>query len=295
MDKKVLLIEQNELLCSHLQHLLQQNGYHVHVCYKVADAVSLSPHAFDFCIGDIRLMSEFENILIESNVYFMSLPFIYLTDFLNLEHRVKTPKQKKFCFVGKPILPSEILYAANYCSNKNIIDDSLFSSINNSERHLFFTGEEKLQTAKNFLKQTASTLNKNITGFSPAASKLIVGYTWPGHILQLQTVLTRAVLLCETTELDIYSFPVEILFADKFNVTKTNYGITPDLRLDLLKTTSLPINSQNTTNLKHIAAEAELASINVVLQQVKFNKSKAAKILGVDRKTLYNKLKNVKV
>lgn len=293
MDKKVLLIEQNELLCSHLQHLLQQNGYHVHVCYKVADAVSLSPHAFDFCIGDIRLISEFENILIESNVYFMSLPFIYLTDFLNLEHRGKTPKQKKFCFVGKPILPAEILYAATYCSNKNTIDDSFFNNIN-SENIPFYTADDKLQAAKNYLKQMANTLNKNITGFSPTATKLIQGYTWPGHMLQLQTVLTRTLLLCETSEVDIYAFPVEILFADKFNVTKSNYGITPDLRLDLLRTSTLPIISQNTTNLKHIAAEAELASINVVLQQVKFNKSKAAKILGVDRKTLYNKLKNVK-
>ena len=48
-------------------------------------------------------------------------------------------------------------------------------------------------------------------------------------------------------------------------------------------------------SLKKIAAEAEYELILKTLQDVRYNKSKAADILGIDRKTLYNKLKNFNI
>jgi len=49
------------------------------------------------------------------------------------------------------------------------------------------------------------------------------------------------------------------------------------------------------TDLKAVASSAEYDMIMQVLQEARFNKSKAAQMLGIDRKTLYNKLKNYNI
>lgn len=51
------------------------------------------------------------------------------------------------------------------------------------------------------------------------------------------------------------------------------------------------VEEENTPNLKNVALEAEYETILKVLKQVNYNKTKAAKILNIDRKTLYNKMK----
>jgi two-component system response regulator HydG len=57
----------------------------------------------------------------------------------------------------------------------------------------------------------------------------------------------------------------------------------------------LKLNNDKSLNLRNAAKEAEYTAILEVLKAVNFNKTKAAKILNIDRKTLYNKIKFIEV
>jgi two-component system, NtrC family, response regulator HydG len=91
-------------------------------------------------------------------------------------------------------------------------------------------------------------------------------YDWPGNLRELKNVIKRMVLLTPATIAGIESLPDEMLF------TVTHSTSPPESDLKLL----------NETNEKEM--------IQKTLQKVKFNKSKAAKLLNIDRKTLYSKI-----
>jgi two-component system response regulator HydG len=90
-------------------------------------------------------------------------------------------------------------------------------------------------------------------------------------------------LLTDGTEIQLSALPVEISFNHKFSFNFEN-GNTPDHK-----------QHETKNNLKSVALNAEYEKIVETLEQVKFNKSQAAKILDIDRKTLYNKLKQYKL
>lgn len=164
-------------------------------------------------------------------------------------------------------------------------------------------GNDIVLYGKHFLQEANAELGRNITGFSPEANELMLRYNWPGNLRELKNVINRAALLTEGNEVQLIAFPQEIIYAHKFNVigngddhrpmgnpmqhsyhTHDNYHSPGPM--------SQP--TVNKPNLKAAAAEAEMDAIMKVLREVNFNKTKAAQILGVDRKTLYNKLKNFK-
>jgi two-component system response regulator HydG len=80
----------------------------------------------------------------------------------------------------------------------------------------------------------------------------------------------------------VSSLPWEIINSDSLAVDDTK-PVTP------VTTSPLP---KKELDLKDAASRAEYETIMAVLQQVNFNKKKAAEVLNIDRKTLYNKIKN---
>ena len=111
-----------------------------------------------------------------------------------------------------------------------------------------------------------SEQSKNVRRFTPKAEHILREYPWPGNVRELKNVIRRAVLITTGEELDAGSFPEDMVAMSK----------EP---------------SAAEVNLKDAALHAEYEMIKKVLGEVNNNKSKAAKILNIDRKTLYNKLR----
>jgi two-component system response regulator HydG len=143
--------------------------------------------------------------------------------------------------------------------------------------------------AEHFLAQSSKELNKHISGFSPEVISYFVRYSWPGNIRELKNVVRRAALLTEDgRQVEVKSLPLELSEAGLGQVFQR-----PEEQLVSAEIQDRPIVSAN--DLKAAAQEAEQDAILKVLRQVNFNKTKAAAILNIDRKTLYNKMKGMKL
>lgn len=132
--------------------------------------------------------------------------------------------------------------------------------------------------AEFFLQKALSELNKDIEGFEPEVVKLFMDYTWPGNLREFRNVIRRAALLTTSKFISAKTLPWEIT-----NATVISAPSEPG------NTTPVVINKES--DLRNAASLAEYETIMNVLKQVNFNKTKAAEILKIDRKTLYNKLK----
>lgn len=123
--------------------------------------------------------------------------------------------------------------------------------------------EDLEQFALHFLKEANRELNKQLTGFEPEAWAQLRNYSWPGNLRELRNVVRRAALFTEGTRIPKESLPV-------LNATAP---ASPGLR-----------------QLSARDPESERERIIQALEQTRGNKSEAAKLLQIDRKTLYNKI-----
>jgi two-component system response regulator HydG len=156
--------------------------------------------------------------------------------------------------------------------------------------------DDIMMYARFFLKSANEELEKNIEGFAPGVEEQILNYPWYGNLREMKNVIRRATLLTIGNLIEAKSLPFEIS-----NFSRTTMAIEPDLIESIVSPivqpeTILPVPvKEEKTNLKSAALEAEYDLILKVLKEVNFNKSKAAKILNIDRKTLYNKMRAFKL
>jgi two-component system response regulator HydG len=136
--------------------------------------------------------------------------------------------------------------------------------------------------AKNFLEDANRELNRNIKDFSDEVKESLTNYPWPGNVREMKNVIKRAALLTNSEIIESKVLPFEINNSIHFHIKD-----------------SIPTGNSKSSapslNLKNAAHEAEYETILNVLKQVKFNKTKAAQILNIDRKTLYNKMKHFNI
>ncbi len=116
-----------------------------------------------------------------------------------------------------------------------------------------------------------------VEGVSDSALKLLQAYDWPGNIRELENVIERAAGMASTTLLFPEDLPVELR------------GATEDLALESSS------SSAELGSLGEMVVAVERAHIAKVLRSVKYNKSKAAGILQIDRGTLYRKAAEYKI
>ena len=160
--------------------------------------------------------------------------------------------------------------------------------------------------AKFFLEKTNAELAKHVQGFSPDAKNAFMEYPWPGNLREMRNVIKRATLMSEGEWIEARTLPFELLNYDRLLKMESNidppvqepvYVSPQPIAINYPVSVPVPastINSvgENGVNLKVASSEAEYEVIINALRKVNFNKSKAAELLGIDRKTLYNKMRN---
>jgi len=146
--------------------------------------------------------------------------------------------------------------------------------------------------ANHFLQQTNRELGKNVKRFSPEVEEVFTKYVWHGNLRELKNVVKRATLLSEGNIIDIKSIPFELV-----NYRKLQFENAPEQQQSTRDTVAPPVTvatPPRDAGLKSVSIDAEYEWILETLKKVDFNKSKAAKLLKIDRKTLYNKIKQYK-
>ncbi len=149
---------------------------------------------------------------------------------------------------------------------KGTFREDLYHRINEFTLHmpsLKERPEDILLFANFFLDQANRELGRNLTGFDTEASEALQRYAWPGNLRQLKNIVKRATLLAQGEFITPRELGEEICMPTK-NIQE-----------------SLTLHDEETEKRRILNA----------LQQTNNNKSQAAKLLGIDRKTLYNKLK----
>lgn len=144
--------------------------------------------------------------------------------------------------------------------------------------------DDILLFAEFFLAKTNKELAKDVIGFEDNVLQTFLQYSWPGNLREFRNVVRRAVLLTPQGEkINGSSLPWEITKSDPLPEHNNN---------DQKPISITPSSPKKELDLKDAASKAEYETIMAVLQQVNFNKKKAAEVLKIDRKTLYNKIKN---
>ena len=140
--------------------------------------------------------------------------------------------------------------------------------------------------AHHFLKLTNAELGKDVKGFTKEVQDILNNYIWYGNLRELKNVIKRATLLTDGDLVEAKSLPFEIS-----NFYRLQFESAPaKAEADNASIAAVPFeNKLKTANL-----DAEYEVILDALKQSNYNKSKAAKLLNVDRKTLYNKMMQFK-
>ncbi len=129
-------------------------------------------------------------------------------------------------------------------------------------------GNDILLLAETFLQEFATRLKIPVQGLSAPVAAQLLGYSWPGNVRELRNIMERAVALTRHDRLTLEDLPPQL--------TATPHpGQLPELA--------------EHASLRPLA-EVERRYIERVLGEVDGNRSVAARILGIDRKTLYRKL-----
>jgi two-component system response regulator HydG len=134
-------------------------------------------------------------------------------------------------------------------------------------------GSDVLLIAQAFVNTFAKQSGKQVVGLTPEAAERLVSYAWPGNVRELRNAIERAVALTRHENITVDDLPE---------------------RIRAYKVSHVLVATDDPEELVNLA-EVEKRYIARVLGAVGGNKSSAAKILGIDRTTLYKKLAQYKI
>jgi DNA-binding NtrC family response regulator len=127
--------------------------------------------------------------------------------------------------------------------------------------------EDILPLAEHFVEKYRRPLGKDVRGLTPEATRYLLAHSWPGNVRELEATIQRAVTLTKR----------DVLTLD---------DLSPD------ETTAMPVATDGSAHLLNDAVrEAERRYLHEVLSSVGGQRTRAAQILGISRKTLWKKLK----
>ena len=158
--------------------------------------------------------------------------------------------------------------------NNGSFREDLYHRLNEFKIHLPALrerGKDLELFINHFISLANSELQRNVHNISQQTKELLLQYDWPGNLRELKNVIKRMVLLSSGDTAEIDSLPEEMIIA--INQSPRPSG----------------------SDLKAINELNEKSIILETLVKVKYNKSKAAKLLNIDRKTLYSKMERYEI
>jgi two-component system response regulator HydG len=131
-------------------------------------------------------------------------------------------------------------------------------------------GNDILLLAQHFVERFASRSGRPVVGLTTSAAEKLLSYSWPGNVRELENCMERAVTLAELDRIVVDDLPE---------------------RIRAYQSSHVVISSDDPSEMPTIQ-EVERRYIERVLDAVGGNRAQAARVLGLDRKTLYRKLKH---
>jgi DNA-binding NtrC family response regulator len=125
-----------------------------------------------------------------------------------------------------------------------------------------------LPLAQYFVTKTARRSGKQVVGISEAAARLLVGYDWPGNVRELENCIERAVALSRLDQITVDDLPDKVRTYGDENIVIATNSADDLISLD----------------------EMHRRYVRKVLEAVGGNKAQAARLLGIDRRSLYRRL-----
>ncbi|MGE4440221.1 MAG: sigma-54-dependent transcriptional regulator [Desulfomicrobium sp.] len=193
----------------------------------------------------------------------------------NLQAKLlRVMQSKEFCMVGSSrtrTVDTRII-AATHKDLKRLVEQGQFREDLYYRIHvveirlpsLAERGDDILMLTNHFLRKFAHDMNREVPRITDEALDALAQYAWPGNVRELENLLQRLVIVGDGPVIDITDLPESM----RFSITRGRHG---DKTL----------------------AEVEAEHIRAVLARTGDNKTRAAEILGIDRKTLREKLKRL--
>ena len=262
VDKPFIAID-----CGALPKELAGSELFGHVKGSFTGAVNDKPGSFEVANGGTIFLDEISNLSYENQIKLLRV--------------IQERKIKRIGANKDTAIDVRILVATNDDLVKAIKEgrfrEDLYHRLNEFKISLHPLRERKddiLTFANHFLRNANASLNKEVEGFSSEVINYFMKYDWYGNLRELNNVVKRSVLLTTGKTVEAEGLPNEIIEPNTDN--ENSY-----------------VNDDNM--LKSVAGNAERQAIVDALEKVNNNKSKAAAVLNIDRKTLYNKLKLYKI
>ncbi|MBI2174538.1 MAG: sigma-54-dependent Fis family transcriptional regulator [Candidatus Omnitrophica bacterium] len=135
-----------------------------------------------------------------------------------------------------------------------------------------------------FIARSCRAMGKNLVGLTDAALQIVMDYQWPGNIRELENVMERAVVLAKHSKVDVDDLPEALRSGNGLIPTMTAQEQSQELPGSL---------DENGIHLKDALKLPEREVILKVLAEVRWNRTEAAKRLGIHRSTLYHKIRKL--
>jgi len=156
-------------------------------------------------------------------------------------------------------------------------------------------GRDTLVLAAHFVQEFNGMLKKRIRGFTPEAENVLLAYAWPGNVRELRNVTERGMILCQTDFIPLSCLPAEM------QQLGGQAPIAPPLPVP--ETPSEPVAAEPQSASEPVAISGEQGTledmekryIQQVLDSVSGNRSQAARVLGISRSTLQDKIRRYKL
>lgn len=146
--------------------------------------------------------------------------------------------------------------------------------------------DDVLPLARHFLDESVRTFELPPKDFSKDAAKALTGYNWPGNVRELENTVKRASILSKGSLIERRD-----MFPNDYNSCSIKEFLEGKLNgfLDKMK------KIENSDLYETVVSEVEKALFSIVMKETNGNQVRAAKVLGINRNTLYKKLKEYRL